>query len=157
MLTRKEIADWIYSRDYIPVDAGQSDLCDLMSQSLRQVMKGDVLGCDRLAAAAIAFAESRAYPTIQQDAVTMNERKGKDYAPGSDILENFYRVADTLGISPTYVWGVYVAKHVEAVRVFCNTGALTAEPVEGRLVDIVVYAALGFFIQLRERGLDGSH
>ena len=154
MLERKHIADWIRARASEVAAArpnGPGVLVTNIYTGLRMSVKGNPLGPMMLACNAISLARLIGIDIVEE-AVTTNERKGKDYAPGSDILENFYRVADVTGVSAVTVWGVYVTKHVEAIRAFVLRGRLESEPIDSRLVDVLVYAALGYFILEREKG-----
>lgn len=116
---------------------------------LRMSVKGNRLGAQGLACNAIRLARLLGIDIVDT-AIETNEKKGKDYAPGSDILENFYRVADVTGVDAMTVWGVYVTKHCEAIRAFVMKCKLESEPIDSRLVDVLVYAALGYFILERE-------
>lgn len=151
-LTRLDIADFIQERSrHFTYDTNNpAELLANLYTSLRMSVAGNSMGYLGLANNALALADLVGLTGIADTAVRTNEQKGKDYAPGSDILENFYRVADVCGVSPLTVWGVYVTKHVEAVRAFVTTGKLESEPIDSRIVDIVVYAALGFYINERE-------
>jgi hypothetical protein len=80
----------------------------------------------------------------------VREEKGRDYTRGDrDPLANFYGVSGVLGVPPLTVWGVYVLKHVYAIQSYL-AGLGESEPIEGRLCDVIVYAALGYFIASRE-------
>lgn len=151
-VTRRDIADFIHerSRHFVRDTNDPSALLTNIYTSLRMSVAGNAMGFLGLANNALALADLVGLTGIAETAVKTNEQKGKDYAPGSDILENFYRVADVTGVSPLTVWGVYVTKHVEAVRAFVMTGKLESEPIDSRIVDIVVYAALGYYIGERE-------
>lgn len=70
--------------------------------------------------------------------------KGAEYTRGdSDVLANFKRHAQGIGLNPMQVWFIYLAKHIDAVASYCNTGRESSnEPIEGRVDDIEVYMML---------------
>jgi len=78
--------------------------------------------------------------------VQVLEVKGRDYGASHDVHINFRTVADLLGQSKYQVLAVYLLKHVQSV-----TNAITkqplkpqtgAEPIEGRLIDIINYCLI---------------
>ena len=58
-------------------------------------------------------------------------------------------MSERLGVPVLVIWGVYVLKHVDAVGSYLM-GLGESEPIESRLTDIILYAALGYFIASRE-------
>lgn len=82
--------------------------------------------------------------------------KGGEYAGDDDRLANFRRNAAALGLPMESVWGVYCAKHWDAIMQYIkdeNNGVKRErlEGLEGRAMDIIVYMTL--FIAL----LDEKH
>lgn len=73
--------------------------------------------------------------------------KGGEYAGDVDRLANFRRNAVALGLPMETVWGVYAAKHWDAVQQYIkdlNTGKKRKrlEPISGRVDDLLVYLIL---------------
>lgn len=85
----------------------------------------------------------------------LNETKGHDYAGDEDALSNFKVMAQTLDVSPEAIWAVYAAKHWSAVMTFCKEGDVKSEPIEGRLLDIILYCFL--LLGLNEEGKEAVH
>jgi hypothetical protein len=84
--------------------------------------------------------------------IGLNQTKGHDYAGDEDALDNFKRNALSLGLTPEQVWAVYAAKHWDAIMTYVREGAVQSEPVEGRLLDVILYCHLMLGL-VRERGL----
>jgi hypothetical protein len=77
----------------------------------------------------------------------LGKLKGGEYAGDYDRLANFRRNGQTLGLPMEVVWAIYAAKHWDAVQQFVqdlNTGTKRerAEPIEGRIDDLIVYLIL---------------
>lgn len=73
--------------------------------------------------------------------------KRKDYTQGSgDVLANFKRIAEKLKVSPRLVWGVYMAKQVDALLTWAGSGEVASESVESRFIDLYNYTLLGYAI-----------
>ena len=86
---------------------------------------------------------------------SLSELKGGEYAGDTDRLANFRRNGERLGLPMETVWGVYAAKHWDAVMQYIqdlNSGKTRTrlEPLAGRLDDIIVYCIL-FKAMLAER------
>lgn len=77
-----------------------------------------------------------------QTILELNNTKGHDYAGQEDALANFKRHAETLGIPPEKVWGVYASKHWDAVLTYIREGEVKSEPVNGRIMDLILYLFL---------------
>jgi len=74
--------------------------------------------------------------------------KGGEYAPGGDRLANFKTNGEMLGLPPLAIWAVYTGKHWDSIRTFVKDlcekkDRERSEPIEGRLVDLIVYGFLG--------------
>lgn len=81
--------------------------------------------------------------------------KGGEYAGDDDRLANFRRNAAALGLPMESVWGVYCAKHWDAIIQYIkdeNNGVKRErlEDLEGRAMDIIVYMTL-FIAMLDEK------
>jgi hypothetical protein len=74
--------------------------------------------------------------------VELNATKGHDYAGDEDALANFKRHATNLGLTPEQIWGVYAGKHWDAIMTYCREGDVASEPVEGRILDAILYLYL---------------
>lgn len=86
--------------------------------------------------------------------VALNETKGRDYAGEDDALRNFRQHAGELGIAPEQVWAVFASKHwdaiLSAVRHVGDDGYQPSEPVEGRVLDLILYLFLFLGLQRDE-------
>lgn len=77
----------------------------------------------------------------------LSVQKGGEYAGDQDRLANFRRNARALGQEPELVWAVYAGKHWDAIQQYCRDLAqgvarIRAEPISGRLDDLIVCALL---------------
>lgn len=82
--------------------------------------------------------------------------KGVEYRKGKDQLDNFYRQAREVGITPLQVWRVFFQKHADAITSFIRSPArATSEPIEGRIDDAIVYLLLlkGLIAELPLQGV----
>lgn len=68
--------------------------------------------------------------------------KGRDYAGDEDALSNFKEEARALLLTPEQIWHVYHAKHYSAVTAYCREGKVESEPIEGRILDMILYGHL---------------
>ena len=77
--------------------------------------------------------------------------KREEYTGQSqDILYNFKRIADRLGMSPLQVWAVYFNKHVDSVNTFIKGEASVSEPMGSRFADMLNYLFLGICLIIEE-------
>lgn len=68
-----------------------------------------------------------------------------------DVLANFKRVGDALGVTPHVAAGIYARKHEDALaRIARNPRAETAEPVIGRFADRLNYLSLQLALLIEE-------
>lgn len=86
----------------------------------------------------------------------LSKLKGGEYAGDDDRLANFRRNGENLRLPMEVIWAIYAAKHWDAVIQYIsdlNNGKTRqrAEPLSGRLDDIIVYCIL-FKAMLAERG-----
>ena len=82
---------------------------------------------------------------IQETLVKIEElsaTKGKEYAAGSDRLENFKTNGLVFGVPPESVCGIFMDKHYRAIQSFIRTGVVYSEPIEGRIDDCILYLLL---------------
>lgn len=78
---------------------------------------------------------------------SLSTLKGGEYAGDTDRLANFRRNGTALGLTMEQVWAVYAAKHWDAVMQYVKDlgegkTRVRAEPIAGRLDDLIVYAIL---------------
>lgn len=88
--------------------------------------------------------------------VDLAKAKGGEYAGDADRLANFRRNALALGVSQELVWAVYAGKHWDAIQQYikdlqAGRTRVRAEPLEGRVDDLITYLLL-FKAILTERG-----
>lgn len=77
--------------------------------------------------------------------------KREEYTGQSqDILYNFKRIANRLGMSPLQVWAVYFNKHVDSVNTFIKGEASVSEPMGSRFADMLNYLFLGICLIIEE-------
>ena len=82
-------------------------------------------------------AESRA----RQD--KLRATKGQEYIKHNpDQLDNFKRIAKSLGLSSFTVWAIYAHKHWDAILSYIGTRVEGSEPIVGRLDDLGNYLHL---------------
>lgn len=81
---------------------------------------------------------------LNQQCEVLLGTKAADYAREGDRLDNFKRVADTLGLTPLEVWAVYFQKHIIAIQKFVREDGLADESLESRFVDARNYIDLGW-------------
>ncbi len=86
--------------------------------------------------------------------------KGGEYAHGDDRLDNFRRNGVAMGLGMETIWGVYAAKHWDAVTTYIRDmqqGIVRErlEPPMGRVDDLLVYLVL-FKCMLIERSRIGG-
>lgn len=73
----------------------------------------------------------------------LRDKKGKEYANSEDRLANFKRIAESKGISPLQVAGIFLDKHLDAINYYCKKGKVASdEPIKGRIHDAITYLLL---------------
>lgn len=89
---------------------------------------------DRITADLLSYAQG----------IQTSKRPG--YTIGSeDVLKNFKRVGDRLGISSEVAWGVYFLKHVDAIcSAMTRPDLPVSEELKGRFADAINYLLLGY-------------
>ena len=90
---------------------------------------------------------------LQADELEISQTKGKEYAREDneydDVLDNFKRAGNFVGVSSMMACLVYLYKHFSAVAAYAQNGdALSEEGIAGRIADLRLYAAL--FLALAE-------
>jgi hypothetical protein len=76
------------------------------------------------------------------EVVEMRNTKGKEYANSESRFANFDRLAGSLGLSNIQIAWVYLTKHLDGIASYCRTQIEYSEPIEGRVVDAIVYLTL---------------
>jgi len=75
----------------------------------------------------------------------MSEKQPEYTNKNKDVLANFKKTAEQLGLQPMEVWGVFFNKHIQAILSHAhNPGMHQAEPIESRYADAINYLYLGF-------------
>lgn len=76
----------------------------------------------------------------------MMNKKGKSYAGSEDVLANFKRNAELLGMTPFQVWAVYFNKHVDSINNAIKENPEypidRSEDIKGRIIDSISYLTL---------------
>jgi hypothetical protein len=72
----------------------------------------------------------------------MGATKGKEYSNSENRFGNFDRLAVELDLTNIKVAWVYTKKHLDGIASFCRTQKELSEPIEGRIVDAIVYLTL---------------
>ena len=83
---------------------------------------------------------------IFQKCLKLMEGKGKEYSGNVDILSNFKRNADNLGLTKYQVLMIYMAKHFDSVlseiKKHPEFPTDASEPFESRITDLINYLIL---------------
>ena len=87
--------------------------------------------------------------------VDLNRRKGHDYAGDDDALRNFKSQAADAGVTTEQVWSIFFGKHLAAIHTYVREGDVASEPIEGRILDAILYLYLLLGLVKEKRGLDG--
>ena len=109
----------------------------------------------------MTYDHKRWHQLIQSQVERINklaEQKGGEYAGDVDRLANFRRNGERLGVPMELVWAVYAGKHWDAVQQYVQDMVskkerTRAEPISGRVDDLIVYLIL-FQAILEERNVD---
>lgn len=90
-----------------------------------------------------------------KEALAVETAKRPDYTIGdADVLANFKRVGERLGLTPEQALLVYALKHEDAItKIMRNPTAPTSEPILYRFIDRFNYLTLGLGL-LVDRGVD---
>lgn len=88
------------------------------------------------------------------DEESISDAKGRSYAGTDDVLGNFKRNAERLGMTPFQIWAVYFNKHIDSINnaIGANPSAPIdySEGLEGRILDARTYLGL-LLCLLKER------
>ena len=88
----------------------------------------------------------------------LTTKKGHDYSGDTDVLENFKRNADNLGLEKYQIWSVYFNKHIDAINRAIKDNPDypedSSEPFEERAKDAMVYLALMICMRREDQGYD---
>ena len=72
--------------------------------------------------------------------------KGDAYSGDGDVLSNFKRNAERLGLTPFQIWHVYCAKHEDTISNAIKDNPEfphdKTEGLRGRIIDVITYHAL---------------
>lgn len=79
---------------------------------------------------------------LNTEAAELFEKKGADYAGSVDIVRNFKSHGERLELPAEMIWAVYASKHWDAVMSYCREGQVESEPIQGRVLDLIVYLYL---------------
>jgi len=83
------------------------------------------------------------------------EAKQPEYTnENDDVLYNFKHTAESLGLEPMEVWGVFFHKHVQAILSHAHNPEMhQAEPIQSRYADAINYLYLGYAL-MKEKFFD---
>jgi len=79
---------------------------------------------------------------LERDKIMSINNKAGEYTRMGNANDNFYRVAEYLGITPEEVCIVYLMKHLDAVLNTAKTGKSLTEDTRSRLHDIANYVEI---------------
>lgn len=88
----------------------------------------------------------------QRGKIMSLRNKGGEYTRLGLANDNFYRIADYLGITPEEACIIYLMKHLDAILNTARTGRSLTEDTASRLHDIANYVEILHSI-MHERGL----
>ncbi len=91
---------------------------------------------------------------LQTEEWALITSKGKDYTQhDKDCLANFKRTAKAIDVPVKKVWAVFAHKHWDAIMSYIKTGKVESEEINGRLMDLRNYLALGYAIIMEENSV----
>ncbi len=79
-----------------------------------------------------------------------NTKRVEYTGASQDVLMNFKRIANRLGLSPLQVWSVYFNKHVDSVNTYIKGVDEVSEPMESRFADMLNYLFLGMALIIEQ-------
>ena len=60
---------------------------------------------------------------IIKECKRIHKTKGKEYTHGkADVLDNFKRIANEIGLAPLQVWSIYWMKHIDSIKSYIKFG-----------------------------------
>lgn len=85
---------------------------------------------------------------LQAECTQIIIAKGKDYSGEKDVLTNFKRCAERLGMENDVIkiWAVYFIKHLDAILAYVATGKVASESIRSRIIDAKNYLDFGLAI-----------
>lgn len=79
---------------------------------------------------------------IERETILM-DRKGEEYRAEEDVLANFKEDGPAVGVDdPMKTLMIYAGKHWRSIQRYVRTGKEGAEPIQGRIDDLVNYMHL---------------
>jgi len=93
------------------------------------------------------------FDALIQRALDILKTKSLDYATDKDRLAEIRATSEMTGVTMRQTLGVYMNKHLRSVFKWLRGEELLGEPIEEKLVDIIVYALLGYKICVEENKL----
>ena len=92
-------------------------------------------------------------------ASAMGNKKNQSYADKTDTLANFKRIAEKLGLTKYQIWATYFNKHIDSINNAIKDNPHlpidASETLEGRLVDVIVYATILYCLLYEDGGVNG--
>ena len=93
------------------------------------------------------------------ETLKLSDKKRIEYTEGNheaNVLWNFENIANTLNLTPMQVLSVYLQKHTSSLFNYFKTGKEYAEPIEGRMSDIINYLLLMVAMLHKYKGKDNE-
>lgn len=83
------------------------------------------------------------FETIRKLTATKGEEYANNESTGAaDQHVNFRRQAGELNLTPEKILGVYLNKHLDAIKSYIRTERFLSEPIESRIDDAILYLIL---------------
>jgi hypothetical protein len=86
--------------------------------------------------------------------VKLNDSKGHDYSGDDDALANFKEQAKDADVTPEKVWMIFFGKHLSAIKTYVREWQVQSEPIEGRILDAILYLFLLLGLVEEKKSLD---
>ncbi len=99
----------------------------------------------------ISYTGDKDFDEILDKCFRIMRTKALDYASETDRLSELRATSDETGISMRATLGVYMNKHLRSLFKWIRGEELKGEPIEEKLVDIIVYSLLGYKLAREER------
>lgn len=80
--------------------------------------------------------------SVMNDLTKMMAAGQAEYAGGENVFGNFVRGALEIGVGPEAVLWIYAMKHKDGIAAYLRGHKSQREPVEGRIIDLIVYLIL---------------
>jgi len=80
-----------------------------------------------------------------KETLELSDTKRIEYTESNyddNVLWNFDNIANALNLEPEQVLAVYLSKHLSSLNNYLKTATTYAEPIEGRIQDIINYLLL---------------